>query len=198
MEHLSVASAGITDDLCTIIGQHLCKLSSLKSLDLRYNNIGAFGGLCIIKTLCHLSCMEKLDLSSNPIGNSVKTDKLLCGLKGLTKLRYLNLADTGLNERSIAQLCISLTHMRNLQVLNLSENHIGNTAKILAQILQSLTNLVELDLSNTAVGGTLEDAPILYIISSLKHMPDLQVLKSGIAAKILAQRLQCLTNLVEL
>ena len=202
LEELSLRNNGITD-LAPLGFDALAELPRLKHLSLRHNVVrfddapqvrlsdisllGEFTGLASlelrdnhiedIQPLASLVHLETLDISQNPLQGGD-----LSPLKGLTRLRFLNLRETG--ARDLAPL----ETLRELRYLNLHSNENIQSIKP----LENLTGLEALILRNVPVGGEMEALAGLVNLRRLNlrncSLTDVTVLGDLMAAGALQDR----------
>ncbi|KAJ6912865.1 receptor like protein 21-like isoform X1 [Populus alba x Populus x berolinensis] len=124
-------------------------LSSLKSLDIGYNQLkGSFN----VTELDALINLESLDLAGNKIDKFV----LSKDTRGFGNVSLISLSNSTLNGRALPfALLQSLTKFPNLKTLHLDENNLeGSFGTTLDKGLASLKNLEVLDLSSSTVDNS--------------------------------------------
>ncbi|KAH7859575.1 hypothetical protein Vadar_002766 [Vaccinium darrowii] len=113
--------------------------------------------------LSRLRNLEVLDLSSNLFNDSV-----LPSLSGLSSLKYLYLADNWLDGSSHSESFGGLAGLRNLEVLDLSQNLLNTTIQSLLR-LEDFVSLKTLDLSSTSI----KSFELFQGLSSLRNLENL-------------------------
>ncbi|XP_073265928.1 cuscuta receptor 1-like isoform X2 [Populus alba] len=124
-------------------------LSSLKSLDIAYNQLkGSFN----VTELDALINLEEVYLDGNEIDKFV----LSKDTRGFGNVSLISLSNSTLNGRALPfALLQSLTKFPNLRTLHLDENNLeGSFGTTLDKDLASLKNLEELDLSSSTVDNS--------------------------------------------
>lgn len=167
--------AGESGDFATVLEQ----LPNLKALSFGYGNIGVIDLADLAPILKRLPNLTEIDFSDNNIGVD-EAGALAMVLKQLPNLTKLTLYECGITEDGAKTLADVLPQLTNLTELNLGHNDIGtegiktlapalkqlhlkrlnltrtgldNTgAKVIADVLADLKNLVELDLSENDIG----------------------------------------------
>ena len=144
----------------------VARITSLTSLDLTGNNIGAEGA----QALASLTALTSLNLSFNHIGDAGAQ-----ALASLTALTSLELRDNNIGAEG-AQALAKLTALTSL---NLWGNHIGDAG---AQALAALTALTSLALRDNNIGA--EGAQALASLTALTSLElrDNNIGKTGFQA----------------
>nr|TKR79506.1 hypothetical protein D5086_0000271660 [Populus alba] len=123
----------------------LAGLSSLKSLDLRYNYILTGSGFEVLSS--RLKKLENLDLS----GNSY-IDSIFSSLTGLSSLKFLDLSDNELTgSAGFYGLEVLSSQLRKLERLDLSYNSFNDS---IVPHLRGLSSLKSLNLSGNMLSGS--------------------------------------------
>ncbi|KAH7861324.1 hypothetical protein Vadar_024601 [Vaccinium darrowii] len=136
---------------------------NLKSLNLSYTSIKGFELFQGFETLSRLRNLEVLDLSFNEFNDSV-----LPSLSGLSSLKYLYLADNHLEGSSHSNSFGGLARLRNLEVLDLSQNLLNRTIQSLLR-LEDFVSLKTLDLSSTSI----KSFELFQGLSNLRNLENL-------------------------
>ncbi|KAG6780339.1 hypothetical protein POTOM_013193 [Populus tomentosa] len=123
-------------------------LSTLKSLDLSYNELTAGSGLKVLSS--RLKKLENLHLSGNQYNDSI-----LPSLTGFSSLKSLDLSDNHLTGLGWCEL-------KNLKQLDLSGNNFGGS---LPDCLGNLSSLQLLDVSENQFTGNIASGPLTNLIS---------------------------------
>jgi Ran GTPase-activating protein (RanGAP) involved in mRNA processing and transport len=169
-----------------------CKtLTTLNSLDLCYNQIGAIN---IDKILFHNTGLTYLNISQNLL-NTLSYERITTHLA----LTNLDVSYNPLGVEGISSLAGILTQCPALTNLNLSYTLIGvEGGAILANVIGNCTSLSVLRLAGNTIGETgIESIAVsLSICTSLTHLP---LIGNGIGEesknkieKILGHRVKCL------
>jgi Leucine-rich repeat (LRR) protein len=148
MPQLTSLNLGLNslDMIGSILEPCISNLTQLKILNLRNNNIRAFGMLSLVPVIAKLSLLENLDIGSN----GIHTDgiRLLASIT-LPKLKTINLANNYL-EKSRNQLSKYLDMIPQITSLNLSCNHITDFSKMIP-CLEKMRDLRSLNLSHSRI-----------------------------------------------
>ncbi|MBS0290824.1 MAG: hypothetical protein JSS07_12415 [Proteobacteria bacterium] len=124
--------------------------SSLLNLDLGGNKLGSFG-LYRLGQWVNKTQIRTLDLSDNNLGTQGFLE-LLQGLNGNTLLEKLIVTENNIGNDSAPKIVSALKNIKNLKVLNLAANKIGDTLSIeLARHLNEFNNLKELYLGSNKI-----------------------------------------------
>ena len=143
--------------------------TSLTTLDLSGNFIGAEGATFLSQALVVNTSLTTLDLSMNSIGAEGAT-LLSQTLPVNTSLTTLDLSDNSIGAEGATSLSQALTVNTSLTTLDLSDNSIGaEGATSLSQVVAVNTSLTTLDLSDNSIGaeGATSLFPALAVNTSL-------------------------------
>ncbi|XP_009104682.1 receptor-like protein 13 isoform X2 [Brassica rapa] len=155
---------------------------SLKTLFLGDNNF--YGGPLPAKELKDLTNLELLDLSGNRFNGSIPVQEL----SALSKLKSLDLSRNEFSELSKLQGYKSVRRLRNLKILDLSENNFDNN---IFSFLSALTSLTTLFLRSNYIGGP-------FPVKEFKDLTNLELLdlsKNKLNGSIPMQELSALKKL---
>lgn len=204
------------DMIGSILEPCISNLTQLKILNLRNNNIRAFGMLSLVPIIAKLPLLENLDIGSN----GILTDgiRLLASIT-LPKLKIINLANNYLDKSEdqlsiyldtipqitsvnlscnyitdFSQMIPCLEKMRDLQSLNLSYNRIYSSVAIsIIETIAKLLHIKEINLSSNFIGN---DGAIT-IISYLEKMPQLELLNLKDNPLIYKHTIKALKNTIK-
>ena len=216
LTHLKLDENPLGKRVVGLLAEYLQYLPRLHTLILRKIGIGETEMETIAQTFPHVPCLEYLNLSDNPMGNSVaelfrRMPQLLtldlrninmteagvatfaevlpclphlddlelaynpslgesagCLIRHVPALERLNLACTGMTKAGLKVLAENLQHVRLLRELNLSGNNLGGEIGILASNL-NYSNLRMLNLSRSG----LTSDNLNFVCEILKHSGDL-------------------------
>jgi hypothetical protein len=206
LEELSVASEDITDDGL----RHLEELTSLQKLSIDSDGITGDGlkylkGLGMLRTL-RLTCPRLQDSGLQRVGELTQLDDLsfcadscpystrvpsllrntnLAGLKGLCRLKYLDLQHTKVGDASLKHV-EAMTELENLNIEGCSISDIGLAS------LKELTKLQNLNLKDTEI----TDAGLKFL-KGLAHLETLD-LDNDDVTDVGLEHLKSLQNLKQL
>jgi Ran GTPase-activating protein (RanGAP) involved in mRNA processing and transport len=174
--------------------QALVQLTSLTSLNLSYNNIGAAGAEALAQSTT-LTNLTSLDLTYNNIGPGAAA--ALAQSTTLTNLTSLDLSSNNIGDDGAEGLAQSTT-LTNLTSLDLFSNDIGAGGAVALARSTTLTNLTSLDLAYNNIGAA--GAEALARSTTLTNLTSLNLVSNNIGddgAEALA-RSTTLTNLTSL
>lgn len=164
----SGGGTGIQEEGFQALAGALLECLNLRSLDVA-NNRGA-NTKGFMEALPRYRNLQTLNLSGNPIREVEELVKILPNCNSLVDL---NLADCRLGDFNFRLILPSLSHIRLLTTLNLSENGIQTVgARELARVLDKFPRLEVLDLSD----NTLEDRGASDLAAVLPTLPSLRSL----------------------
>lgn len=141
--------------------------------------------------------LQELYLSENPLGSSIRC--LADNLHHVQNLTVLELSNVLMNERAFSDLANSLCHVPNLKVLSVSRNQLRTSISELADNLGYIPLLTDLELSNTQMDeeGARALANNLQVLSKLENL-DISHNPLGGAVVVIAENLYRATCLTEL
>lgn len=143
------------------------------------------------------SNLQELYLSENPLGNSIRC--LADNLHHVQNLTVLELSNVLMDEKAFSDLAYSLCHVPNLKVLSVSRNQLRTSISELADNLEYIPHLTYLELSNTQMDeeGARALANNLQVLTKLENL-DISHNPLGSAVVVIANNLYraaCLTEL---
>ena len=143
------------------------------------------------------SNLQELYLSENPLGNSIRC--LADNLHHVHNLTVLELSNVLMDEKAFSDLAYSLCHVPNLKVLSVSRNQLRTSISELADNLEYIPHLTDLELSNTQMDeeGARALANHLQVLTKLENL-DISHNPLGSAVVVIADNLYraaCLTEL---
>ena len=143
------------------------------------------------------SNLQELYLSENPLGNSIRC--LADNLHHVQNLTVLELSNVLMDEKAFSDLAYSLCHVPNLKVLSVSRNQLRTSISELADNLEYIPHLTDLELSNTQMDeeGARALANNLQVLTKLENL-DISHNPLGSAVVVIADNLYraaCLTEL---
>ena len=143
------------------------------------------------------SNLQELYLSENPLGSSIRC--LADNLHHVQNLTVLELSNVLMDERAFSDLANSLCHVPNLKVLSVSRNQLRTSISELADNLGYIPLLTDLELSNTQMDeeGARALANNLQVLSKLENL-DISHNPLGGAVVVIAENLYRATCLTEL
>lgn len=143
------------------------------------------------------SNLQELYLSENPLGSSIRC--LADNLHHVQNLTVLELSNVLMDERAFSDLANSLCHVPNLKVLSVSRNQLRTSISELADNLGYIPLLTDLELNNTQMDeeGARALANNLQVLSKLENL-DISHNPLGGAVVVIAENLYRATCLTEL
>lgn len=143
------------------------------------------------------SNLQELYLSENPLGNSIRC--LADNLHHVHNLTVLELSNVLMDEKAFSDLAYSLCHVPNLKVLSVSRNQLRTSISELADNLEYIPHLTDLELSNTQMDeeGARALANHLQVLTKLENL-DISHNPLGSEVVVIADNLYraaCLTEL---
>jgi Ran GTPase-activating protein (RanGAP) involved in mRNA processing and transport len=141
-----------------VLAKKICHNRSLIHVDISSNEIRAEGANFFFKLLKDHESIISIDISSHEGFNKNRIGSFGVApvrevLKHNQILKFLNLADTGIEIEGLRFIIEGLACNKSLEVLNLANNNLGN--KIIKEFLKSLssTGIVELNLSGNKISN---------------------------------------------
>ena len=167
LKFLNINNNQITEEAGEALASVILHNMELEELHLSGNNLGE-GMLIVAKALQQISSLKSLDLGYNNISKEV-SDELALAIKANEQLKKIGLYSTNLKSSSVVILQ-SLSNISTLKYLNINNNQITEEAgEALASVIMCNTGLQELYLRNNNLGkGMLKVAKALQHITSLK------------------------------
>jgi Leucine-rich repeat (LRR) protein len=124
-------------------------LTSVKELNLSYNDIGDAGIQIIASGLKNMKSMTHLDLSNNKFGDD-GTREVASALKELNSMTHLDLHDNKIKKSGGLALAAALNSIPDLKYLNVGHNKLGNAGvRALISAMPPMVNLTYLNLMRT-------------------------------------------------
>ena len=182
------------------LSEALAVNTSLTTLDLSRNSIGAEGATSLSQALAVNTYLTTLDLSGNSIGDA-GTTSLSQALAVNTSLTTLRLYGNSIGDEAATSLSQALAVNTSLTTLDLSANFIGDEgATSLSQALAVNTSLTVLYFSHISIGaeGATSLSQALAVNTSLTTLNLSQNYIGAEAATLLSQALAVNTSLTTL
>jgi Ran GTPase-activating protein (RanGAP) involved in mRNA processing and transport len=154
------------------IADELALNTTLKCLDLSWNNFGDDGAVAIAKALRINKSLEILNLACNKIGNK-GTEAIAGALLVNRSLRCLDLSGHHIGVDGAVAIASSLQTNKSLEILHLNGNKIGSTgAAAIADALKMNKSLRELHLKYAKLGddGIVAIAQMLRLNDTLRTL----------------------------
>ncbi|XP_009069668.1 PREDICTED: leucine-rich repeat-containing protein 45, partial [Acanthisitta chloris] len=154
----------------------LCSNTTVKSLDLKGNNLRTVGAEALGKLLRQNKSIRSLTLEWNSLGMWEEGFSFFCqGLGANNFLQRLDLRNNQINHQGAAELAMALTQNDSLQELDLRWNNIGLLGgRALLNCLQSNRTLKKLELAGNNVPGDILKA----VEQALDHNRDRETILS--------------------
>ncbi|XP_071430101.1 leucine-rich repeat-containing protein 45 isoform X2 [Pithys albifrons albifrons] len=156
--------------------QGLCSNTTVKSLDLKGNNLRTVGAEALGKLLTQNKSIRSLTLEWNSLGMWEEGFSFFCqGLRANNSLQRLDLRNNQINHRGAAELAVALTQNTSLQELDLRWNNIGLLGgRALLNCLHRNKILKRLELAGNNVPGDILKA----VEQALNHNQDRETILS--------------------
>uniref|UniRef100_A0A8D2PQ28 Leucine rich repeat containing 45 n=1 Tax=Zosterops lateralis melanops TaxID=1220523 RepID=A0A8D2PQ28_ZOSLA len=160
----------------------LCSNTTVKSLDLKGNNLRSVGAEALGKLLRQNKSIRSLTLEWNSLGLWEEGFSFFCqGLRANNVLQRLDLRNNQINHQGAGELAMALTHNTSLQELDLRWNNIGLLGgRALVNCLHSNKTLKRLELAGNNVPGDILKA----VEQALDHNQDRDVILSEAQNKV--------------
>jgi Ran GTPase-activating protein (RanGAP) involved in mRNA processing and transport/GTPase SAR1 family protein len=169
---LELTSCGIEEDGTKAMAEALKINSTLRALNLAYNDIGIDGATAMAAVLTINTTLMQLSLEGSCLGNDGAT-AIAKALKSNSTLKKLDLAYNDIGNDGATSIATALQSNSTLKTLDLSYNNIGNDgATAIAAALTINTRLMELSLEASKIGndGATAIAKALKSNSTLKTL----------------------------
>ncbi|XP_071430102.1 leucine-rich repeat-containing protein 45 isoform X3 [Pithys albifrons albifrons] len=172
----SAVSCGERGAGVKLLLQGLCSNTTVKSLDLKGNNLRTVGAEALGKLLTQNKSIRSLTLEWNSLGMWEEGFSFFCqGLRANNSLQRLDLRNNQINHRGAAELAVALTQNTSLQELDLRWNNIGLLGgRALLNCLHRNKILKRLELAGNNVPGDILKA----VEQALNHNQDRETILS--------------------
>ena len=171
----------INEKLTNEISRFLSHCTNLKVLDLSCTNLQNSGCIEILNRL-DIFNLTTLNISGNNITTHA-ADAIAVLLSKNDDLEELDLSCNNLQESGIRNILDSM-NILNLNILNISNNHITSDLKYIGDILTHATKLVELDLSHNSFHAESMQNFLYEMKSIFANLMKLNVSSSVISAEV--------------
>ena len=193
LEELHLANNDLKSSAVAVL-QALQGITTLKILNLSFNNMTGVVAEDLAYVINRNSCLEYLYLSNNDLKSTAVV--VLQALQGITTLKVLNLSCNDMTSVVAEDLACVIKCNSCLAELHLASNNLETTAVVVLQALQGITTLELLDLNfNHLTGVVAEDlACVIKSNSCLKklYLSGNDLKSSGV---VMLQALQGITTL---
>ncbi|NXQ37467.1 LRC45 protein, partial [Alaudala cheleensis] len=171
---LALGDCGLSEEGARLLLHGLCSNTTVKSLDLKGNNLRSVGAEALGKLLRQNQAIRSLTLEWNSLGLWEESFSLFCqGLRANSSLQRLDLRNNQINQHGAAELGLALAHNSSLQQLDLRWNNIGLLGgRALLNCLRSNRTLKRLELAGNNVPGDILKA----VEQALDHNQDREAL----------------------
>uniref|UniRef100_A0A8C3R897 Leucine rich repeat containing 45 n=1 Tax=Cyanoderma ruficeps TaxID=181631 RepID=A0A8C3R897_9PASS len=172
---LALGDCGLSEEGALLL-HGLCSNTTVKSLDLKGNNLRSMGAEALGKLLRQNKSIRSLTLEWNSLGMWEEGFSFFCqGLRANNALQRLDLRNNQINHQGAGELAVALTHNTSLQKLDLRWNNIGLLGgRALLSCLHSNKTLKRLELAGNNVPGDILKA----VEQALDHNQDREVILS--------------------
>ncbi|KAJ7425071.1 Leucine-rich repeat-containing protein 45 [Willisornis vidua] len=173
---LALGDCGLSEEGVKLLLHGLCSNTTVKSLDLKGNNLRTVGAEALGKLLTQNKSIRSLTLEWNSLGMWEEGFSFFCqGLRANNSLQRLDLRNNQINHRGAAELAVALTQNTSLQELDLRWNNIGLLGgRALLNCLHRNKILKRLELAGNNVPGDILKA----VEQALDHNQDRETILS--------------------
>jgi len=154
----------------------------LEQLWLGGNQLSTAGAIFILNSLVHLSTLKALDLSYNNIGCQ-SADSVAAVIQCNPMIQYLSLDGNDLLDSGVVTICQVLKSVAKLRILSLSSNGITDGASEAISFVMSSNNCLEdLSLNNKFKYGGIHK--IVYSLKNLCRLRKLDLFCNGVTKDV--------------
>ncbi|XP_030143378.4 leucine-rich repeat-containing protein 45 isoform X1 [Taeniopygia guttata] len=173
---LALGDCGLSEEGVRLLLHGLCTNTTVKSLDLKGNNLRTMGAEALGKLLRQNKSIRSLTLEWNSLGMWEEGFSFFCqGLRANNFLQHLDLRNNQINHQGAGELAMALTQNTSLQELDLRWNNIGLLGgRALLNCLHSNKTLKRLELAGNNVPGDILKA----VEQALDHNQDREAILS--------------------
>ncbi|XP_063031992.1 leucine-rich repeat-containing protein 45 isoform X2 [Melospiza melodia melodia] len=173
---LALGDCGLSEEGVRLLLNGLCTNTTVKSLDLKGNNLRTTGAEALGKLLRQNKSIRSLTLEWNSLGMWEEGFSFFCqGLRANNFLQRLDLRNNQINHQGAGELAMALTQNTSLQELDLRWNNIGLLGgRALLNCLHSNKTLKRLELAGNNVPGDILKA----VEQALDHNQDREAILS--------------------
>ncbi|XP_041321907.1 leucine-rich repeat-containing protein 45 isoform X2 [Pyrgilauda ruficollis] len=173
---LALGDCGLSEEGVRLLLNGLCTNTTVKSLDLKGNNLRTMGAEALGKLLKQNKSIRSLTLEWNSLGMWEEGFSFFCqGLRANNFLQRLDLRNNQINHQGAGELAMALTQNTSLQELDLRWNNIGLLGgRALLNCLHSNRTLKRLELAGNNVPGDILKA----VEHALDHNQDREAILS--------------------
>ncbi|NWI87696.1 LRC45 protein, partial [Pitta sordida] len=171
---LALGDCGLSEEGVKLLLHGLCSNTTVKSLDLKGNNLRTVGAEALGKLLSHNKSIRSLTLEWNSLGMWEEGFSFFCqGLGANNVLQRLDLRNNQINHQGAGELAVALTQNASLQELDLRWNNVGLLGgRALLNCLQRNRTLKRLELAGNNVPGDI----IKAVEQALNHNQDREMI----------------------
>ncbi|XP_059720137.1 leucine-rich repeat-containing protein 45 isoform X4 [Haemorhous mexicanus] len=173
---LALGDCGLSEEGVRLLLNGLCTNTTVKSLDMKGNNLRTMGAEALGKLLRQNKSIRSLTLEWNSLGMWAEGFSFFCqGLRANNFLQRLDLRNNQINHQGAGELAMALTQNTSLQELDLRWNNIGLLGgRALLNCLHSNKTLKRLELAGNNVPGDILKA----VEQALDHNQDREAILS--------------------
>ncbi|XP_050175279.1 leucine-rich repeat-containing protein 45 isoform X2 [Myiozetetes cayanensis] len=173
---LALGDCGLSEEGVKLLLHGLCSNTTVKSLDLKGNNLRSMGAEALGKLLRQNKSIRSLTLEWNSLGMWEEGFSFFCqGLAANNFLQRLDLRNNQINHQGAGELAVALTQNACLQELDLRWNNIGLLGgRALLNCLHRNKTLKRLELAGNNVPGDILKA----VEQALDHNQDREAILS--------------------
>ncbi|XP_032932387.1 leucine-rich repeat-containing protein 45 isoform X2 [Catharus ustulatus] len=173
---LALGDCGLSEEGVRLLLHGLCSNTTVKSLDLKGNNLRTMGAEALGKLLMQNKSIRSLTLEWNSLGMWEEGFSFFCqGLRANNFLQHLDLRNNQINHQGAGELAMALAQNSSLQELDLRWNNVGLLGgRSLLNCLHSNKTLKRLELAGNNVPGDILKA----VEQALDHNQDREAILS--------------------
>ena len=169
---INLSHTYITDEAADELATVLLHNTSLRNIDLSYNNLSTSDAMKIFKGMKNISKLEAINISHNMITDEA-ADELANVLLHNTSLQNIDLSYNNLSTSDAMKIFKGMKNMSKLEAINISHNMITDeAADELATVLLHNTSLQNIDLSY----NNLSTSDAMKIFKGMKNISKLEAI----------------------
>ena len=178
MERLLLSDNGLNDNGVTQIVRSLYKHSKLKAINLQSNNISDKTAEALASVISSNTGLEELYLGNNQLQLGVA--KIANALKNISSIRVLDFINNNLSEQIADDLAAAIRANNRIEILWLSDNHLGSSTVVVVNALEGISSLKDLALNNNKNKSEELATALASVIAKNELMERLSVSDNGL------------------
>ena len=195
LESLLLSNNNLNDDGVIKIAQSLCKHSKLKVFNLRNNNITEEAAEALLSVITSNNCLEELYLGNNQLHLGFL--KIAIGLQKISSLKVLDLYDNRLPDKIADELALVIRNNTVLEKLWLGDNHLGSSTVVVANALEDISTLKQINLNGNQNRSEELAAEIASIVTNNKALESLLLSNNNLnndVTSAVSEELSCIID----